>query len=130
MLRSLGSPEVVYGQIATTATKYSTATTLEAVDSGPGFATIIATATPGFPRAADHCAYTSGLLSQPTVLFGLPPATVHHEACAAYGAPVCEYHVTWLVETDGGGRRFVGRDHARTAERDVGAAGQHVPDRV
>jgi hypothetical protein len=86
LLRSLGSPEVVYGQIAMTATKYSTATTPEAIDSGPGFATITATATPGFPRAADHCSYTCGLLSQPTVLFGLPPATVQHEVCAAYGA--------------------------------------------
>jgi diguanylate cyclase (GGDEF)-like protein len=103
LMRSLGSPEVVYGQIATAATKYSVATTLEAVDSGPGFAKIIATAAPGFPRAADHCAWTCGLLSQPTILFGLPPATVHHEACAAYGAPVCEYLVTWLVETDGAG---------------------------
>jgi diguanylate cyclase (GGDEF)-like protein len=100
LLRSLGSPEVVYGQIATTATKYSTATTLEQVDSGPGFATIVATATPGFPRAADHCAWTCGLLSQPTILFGLPPATVHHEVCAAYGAPTCQYHVTWPIETD------------------------------
>ena len=35
LLRSLGSPEVVYEQIATTATKYSTATVLEAVACGP-----------------------------------------------------------------------------------------------
>src|SRR5690348_11181415 len=98
LLRQLGSLEVVYGQIATTASKYSTATILEAVDCGPGFAEIHATPVQGFPRDANHCAWTCGMLSQPTILFGLPPAVVHHERCAAYGAPRCEYRVTWLVD--------------------------------
>jgi diguanylate cyclase (GGDEF)-like protein len=97
LLRQLGSLEVVYGQIATTASKYSTATILEAVDSGPGFAEIHATPVHGFPRDANHCAWTCGMLTQPAILFGLPPAVVHHERCAAYGAPRCEYRVTWLV---------------------------------
>ena len=98
LLRQLGSLEVVYGQIATTASKYSTATILEAVDCGPGFAEIHATPVHGFPRDANHCAWTCGMLSQPAILFGLPAAVVHHERCAAYGAPRCEYRVTWLVD--------------------------------
>ncbi len=98
LLRSLGSPEAVYGQIATTATKYSTAGILEAVACGPGYAELISTPAPGFSRDPDHCAWTCGLLSQPTILFGLAPATVHHERCAAFGAPVCEYRVTWQVD--------------------------------
>jgi diguanylate cyclase (GGDEF)-like protein len=98
LLRQLGSLEVVYGQIATTASKYSTATILEAVDCGPGFAEIHATPVQGFPRDANHCAWTCGMLTQPAILFGLPPAVVHHERCAAYGAPRCEYRVTWLVD--------------------------------
>jgi diguanylate cyclase (GGDEF)-like protein len=97
LLRQLGSPEVVYGQIATTASKYSTATILEAIDSGPGFAEIHATPVHGFPRDAHHCDWTAGMLSQPTILFGLPPAAVHHDRCAAYGAPRCEYRVTWAT---------------------------------
>ncbi len=97
LLRQLGSLEVVYGQIATTASKYSTATILEAVDCGPGFAEIHATPVQGFPRDANHCAWTCGMLTQPAILFGLPPAVVHHERCAAYGAPRCEYRVTWLA---------------------------------
>jgi diguanylate cyclase (GGDEF)-like protein len=97
LLRQLGSLEVVYGQIATTASKYSTATVMEAVDCGPGFAEIHATPIHGFPRDAHHCAWTCGMLSQPPILFGLPPAVVHHERCAAYGAPRCEYRVTWVV---------------------------------
>lgn len=100
LLRQLGSLEVVYGQIATTASKYSTATILEAVDCGPGFAEIHATPVEGFPRDANHCEWTVGMLSQPAILFGLPPAVVHHERCAADGAPRCEYRVTWLVGGD------------------------------
>ncbi len=98
LLRSLGSPENVYRQIAVTATKYSTVAKLEAVDCGPGYAEIVAVPAPGFIRAADHCAWTCGLLSQPTILFGLPAAHVEHERCAAFGAPACEYRVTWEAE--------------------------------
>jgi len=95
VLRSLGSPEEVYRQIATTASKFSTATNLEAVETGPGHTEIVAVAAEGFPRNAHHCAWTTGLLSQPTVLFGLAPALVEHEECAAIGAPCCRYRVTW-----------------------------------
>ena len=95
LLRSLGSPEAVYSQIATTSTKYSTVARLEAVDCGPGFAEIVAIPTEGFARSPDHCAWTCGLLTQPARLFGLPPAIVEHERCAAFGAPACEYRVTW-----------------------------------
>ena len=95
LLRSLGSPEAVYGQIATTASKYSTVARLEAVEAGPGFVEIVATGLPDYPRSADHCAWTCGLMTQPPVLFDLPPATVTHERCAAFGAPACVYRVTW-----------------------------------
>ncbi len=98
LLRSLGSPENVYRQIATTASKFSTATTLEMIDGGPGFAEITATAVEGFPRDPDHCAWTCGLLACTTVLFGLPPAIVEHEECAALGAPRCLYRVIWDAE--------------------------------
>ncbi|MGH2866065.1 MAG: diguanylate cyclase domain-containing protein [Solirubrobacteraceae bacterium] len=98
LLRSLGSPEAVYSQIAVTASKYSTVAQLHAVRSGPGFADIVAVPAPGFSRAADHCDWTCGLLSQPAMLFGLPAATVEHERCAAFGAPACEYRVTWSAE--------------------------------
>lgn len=98
LLRSLGSPEAVYGQIATVSAKYSTVARLEAVDSGPGFAHIRAVAAGGFERSPEHCEWTCGLLSQPAMLFGLPAATVEHERCAAFGAPACEYRVTWSAE--------------------------------
>ena len=100
LLRRLGSLEVVYGQIATTASKYSAVTVMEAVACGPGFSEIHASPLPGFSRDPNHCEWTCGMLSQPPILFGLPPAVVHHERCAAYGAPRCEYRVTWPVGED------------------------------
>jgi diguanylate cyclase (GGDEF)-like protein len=103
LFRSLGSAENVYRQIATSATKYSIVTKLETVDVGPGFAEITATAVDGFPRDPDHCAWTCGLLTQTTILFGLPPASVEHDQCAALGAPCCHYRVTWDDEPTAAG---------------------------
>ena len=98
LLRSLGSPQNVYRQIATTASKFSVAAQLEATDAGPGFAEIVATAAPGFQRSVHHCSWTRGLLSTTTILFGLPRANVVHEECGAYGAPRCVYRITWDAE--------------------------------
>jgi diguanylate cyclase (GGDEF)-like protein len=102
LLRSLGSPEACYRQIAVMATKFSAVAEFEAGEVGPGFAELIATAAEGFARNADHCAWTCGLLTQNPVLFGRPPATVTHEECEAYGAERCRYIVRWEVdESDG-----------------------------
>jgi diguanylate cyclase (GGDEF)-like protein len=99
LFRSLGSPEEVYRTLATGSGKFSTVTELEAVAVGPGYAEIVARVVDGFPRNADHCAWTCGLLTQPTVLFGLAPATVEHEQCEALGGDVCRYRITWNVAT-------------------------------
>jgi len=95
LLRSLGSPEEVYRQIATTATKFSITAAGEAVKIGPGYAEIRFVPVEGFPRDANHCAWTAGLLTQTTVLFGLAPAMVEHDRCAALGAVDCTYRVIW-----------------------------------
>ena len=99
-LRSLGSPEKVYRAIATSAGEFSTVTKLWVIDAGPGFADIAATAADGYPRSADHCAWTSGLLTCGPVLFGFDPARVEHEECQAMGAPRCVYRIRWDVEAD------------------------------
>ncbi|MEA2160941.1 MAG: hypothetical protein QOD66_3321 [Solirubrobacteraceae bacterium] len=112
LFRSLGSPEAVYRQIAMTSTKYSVATRLEAVDVGPGFAEIVAVPEDGFPRDSGHCAWTCGLLTQPTVLFGLAPATVEHEVCAALGAAECRYRVTWAHDAAAAETAESERNHA------------------
>ena len=98
LLRSLGSPENIYRQITTTASKFSTVSRLDAVEAGPGFAVLTSTPTDGFPRAVEHCAWTVGMLSTTTILFGMPPAHVEHDCCAALGAPECTYRITWRAD--------------------------------
>src|SRR3979411_2994615 len=86
LFRSLGSPENVYRQITTSSTKYSVVIRMDAVAVGPGFAEIVAVPVDGFPRDPNHCAWTTGMLSQPTLLFGLPQATAPDERCYGRGA--------------------------------------------
>jgi diguanylate cyclase (GGDEF)-like protein len=98
VLRSLGSPEAILGAIATTASKFTTVTTMDAIESAPGRAVIRSQARPGFSRHPLLCDWAKGLLSQPTMLFGLPRARVVETACAARGAEACIYEVSWDAE--------------------------------
>jgi diguanylate cyclase (GGDEF)-like protein len=98
LLRSLGSAENIYRQIATGATKFSTVIRLEALDARPGYAELIATPVEGFPRSREHCEWTVGMLSGAPNLFGLPTASVEHDQCAALGAPHCLYRISWGAE--------------------------------
>jgi diguanylate cyclase (GGDEF)-like protein len=95
LLRSLGSPEKLYEQIALGATKFSTVVRMEALDVGPGWAELSAAPVNGFSRSSEHCAWTIGLLSGGPNLFGIAEATVQHEQCAALGAEACIYRVAW-----------------------------------
>ncbi len=98
LLRSLGSPEEVYRQMALAATKFSTITELDPLEVEPGRAVIISRVHKGFVRTREHCDWAQGLLSQPTVLFGLPPATVEETTCQARGDECCTYEATWDAE--------------------------------
>jgi diguanylate cyclase (GGDEF)-like protein len=95
LMRSLGSPEAVYTQITQAAGKFSTVSVLAADEVSPGRALIRAWENPGYPRPVSHCEWSKGLLTQTTVLFGLPPATVVETTCQARGDEVCMYEVTW-----------------------------------
>lgn len=101
LLRSLGSPEEVYRQVAKASAKFTTISTLEIVDAGPGFAEIVATPVEGYSRHQDHCAWTAGLLTQAPVLFGLEPAIVEHDECTSLGAKGCRYRAIWKVQDAG-----------------------------
>jgi diguanylate cyclase (GGDEF)-like protein len=98
VLRSLGSPEAIYGAIVATASKFTTVTRMETVESGPGRALVRSQARPGFVRHALLCEWAQGLLSTPPMLFGLPPARVVETACAARGAHWCTYEISWDAE--------------------------------
>jgi diguanylate cyclase (GGDEF)-like protein len=108
MLRSLGSPEAVYGAIAKGAASFSTVTDLQVTDAHPGHAEVVAVAGEGFPRSVEHCEWTCGLLTCPPALFGLRPAVVEHEECQAMGAGRCVYHIRWEGVGEGESRADAG----------------------
>lgn len=95
LMRSLGSPEEIYRQITQAGSKFTTASVLVATDVSPGHAVLTERACDGFNRSREHCDWAKGLISQPTVLFGLPPATVTETSCQVDGADACVYEVTW-----------------------------------
>jgi diguanylate cyclase (GGDEF)-like protein len=97
MLRTLGSPEAVYEQLAVAVSKFSTTTDL-LPEVEPGRATVRARSRDGFPRHPLLCDWTRGLLSQPPALFGAPPAHVEESTCQARGDDACCYAVTWDAE--------------------------------
>src|SRR5919198_1250183 len=80
LLRSLGSPQAVYEQLTVGVTKFSTVTEM-VPEVAPGHAVVRASSRPGFTRHRHLCDFTAGLLSQPPVLFGLPPAHVEETSC-------------------------------------------------
>jgi diguanylate cyclase (GGDEF)-like protein len=98
VLRSLGSPEAVYEQLAVGVTKFSTVTELVPVEVVPGRAVISAKGRPGFKRHRHLCAWTAGMMSQPPVLFGLPSAKVEETSCEIRGDEECLYTITWDAE--------------------------------
>ncbi len=95
MYRAQGSPEEVYRRIPAASAKLTRVTRSEAKEVREGYAEIVVTALPGFPRAREHCEWTRGLMTQTPVPFGLPPASVEHDECTVDGAPCCRYRMSW-----------------------------------
>jgi diguanylate cyclase (GGDEF)-like protein len=98
LLRSLGSPEAVLGGITAAAAKFSTVTDMEAVEIRPGRAVVRSVPREGYSRHPLMCDWTTGLLSTPCMLFGLPPARVEEVECRARGGRECRYVVSWDEE--------------------------------
>ena len=98
LMRSLGSPEAIYEAVAQASSNVSTVSELQALEKGPGRALVSAVARAGFTRRRLHCDWTTGLLSGPPILFGLPPARVHESECQARGDARCLYEISWNAE--------------------------------
>ena len=95
LLRSLGSPEAIFSHLALAVTKFSTVTVMEPLDVAPGSAAALKRTRPGFAHNRLMCDYVRGMLSQPPVLFGLPPAAVEETRCQLRGDAECRYEVRW-----------------------------------
>jgi diguanylate cyclase (GGDEF)-like protein len=98
LLRSLGSPEAVLRGITITAAKFSAVTDMEAIETSSSHAVVRSRTREGFDRHPLMCEWVKGLLSQPCVLFGLPPARVEETECQARGASACSYVISWDKE--------------------------------
>jgi diguanylate cyclase (GGDEF)-like protein len=101
LMRSLGSAEAIYEAVAQASSKVSTVTEMEAIEAAPGRAVVSAKAREGFTRRRPHCDWTTGLLSGPPLLFGLPPGHVEESECQARGDPRCLYTIRWDAELAG-----------------------------
>ena len=119
LMRSLGSPEAIYGQITQAGSKFTAVSTLDAVEVSPGRAVIREQEIDGFTRTLAHCDWAKGLLSQPTVLFGLQPARVTESACQARGADACVYEITW--DADAAARMSDPAEHVTVLESRLSA---------
>lgn len=111
VIGALGSPQQVLKSVARANAKFSTSATMRALETSSRHGTV------GYRLHAEHtpsvhdCGYNRGLLSQVTVLFGLPPARVSHTSCQVDGAAECLYSVHWP-----GWRRWSPRARRRTKQ--------------
>lgn len=113
LLRALGSPEQVLRNVAKASSRFSTNSTVEALEIGNGHALVSYRLHEGFTPDALDCQYTEGLLSLVPEVFGLPPATVDHQACQVRGAPACLYRLSWRPRHRWGRRAEAEQSHLR-----------------
>ena len=99
-LQDLGSPSVLYASIADASATLSTLLEMTAEELGPSEWILTNRFPDGFEAFPEYCAFGSGLISVPPMLFGLPPAEVVEEECQARGAPACRYRVSWTPQGD------------------------------
>lgn len=118
VIGALGSPQQVLNSIARTNVKFSTSATMRTVDVSARHGTVAYRLHPEHEPSRFDCDCNQGLLSQVTVLFGLPPARIDHRTCQVEGATECVYTLRWPAH-----RRFVPR--ARRRARATATAALH-----
>ena len=101
LLRALGSPEQVLRKMTKANSRFSTNSTVRALEIGNGHAVVTYRLHEGYVPDPLDCQYTEGLLSLVPEVFGLPPASAYHEECQVRGAPACWYRLSWRPVTDG-----------------------------
>ncbi len=121
-LTALGSPRQVLRRVARANVRFSTSATMRTIETASGRAVVAYRLHDEHDPSVHDCAYNQGLLSQVSVLFGLPPARIRHPRCQVDGAPECVYEVRWPRWRwwSGRGRRLAERDldvlHGRISE--------------
>jgi hypothetical protein len=117
LLRAMGTPRQVFGQLPRAVAKFSTTSTMVILDASATSATIRYTLHPGYDHSRLDCIYAQGLLSTVPTIFGLPAAHIEHDECESDGHPACVYRLTWDRRT----RRPRRRESERSAEVELRA---------
>ena len=94
-LRALGSPRLIYSNIARANAKFNRVHRMELLDIGPRSARISNVPTGDTVYDPCDCEYNVGLLSCVPLVFGESKARVRHPQCIANGAEECVYDVEW-----------------------------------
>ncbi len=92
---ALGSPQQVLRSVARANVKFSTSATMATISSTSGHAVVSYRLHDEHTPSRHDCRYTQGILTQATVLFGLPPARLAHPRCQVDGAQACVYDLQW-----------------------------------
>ena len=94
-MRALGSPALLFRNIARVNNKFNWAHALETLEREPGRVRLAYRDVSGVGYHSYDCQYATGLLRMVPPLFGLPHARVVHPICGARGDDHCEFEVTW-----------------------------------
>jgi diguanylate cyclase (GGDEF)-like protein len=113
LLRALGSPEQLLRNAARANSRFSTNSTVEALEIGNGHAVVSYRLHDGYVPDLLDCQYTQGVFSLVPEVFGLPPATVQHDECQVLGAPACLYRLSWRPRHRWGRRVRAEHTHLR-----------------
>jgi len=97
-LRTFGAPRMVYANLASTASKFTWAHSLEVEELSANFARLRYTDISGVGYHRIDCEYTIGLFACVPEMFGRLPARVRHSQCGVEGASACVYEVSWEPE--------------------------------
>ena len=95
VIGALGSPGQVLRSIAKANAKFASSSSMRCVEVSADSGTVVRRLHPPSVPNRHDCDYTRGLLSQVSMLFGLPQAAVEHPDCQVAGADECVYVVSW-----------------------------------
>jgi class 3 adenylate cyclase len=95
VIRTLGTPELVYKQLPELNRPMSKITNWEIGEIGDGSAVISFHVAEGHSDDEHFCLNRQGALAGIPKGLGLPPARVEHPVCLHRGGDRCEYHVSW-----------------------------------
>ncbi len=95
LLGMFASPGAIYRQLPRMVPKFTTTSTIDALQVGANRASVRYRLHDGYAPSRLDCQYAQGLFSSVPTIFGLAPAVIEHPECQSDGFPACEYVLTW-----------------------------------